>query len=355
MKRARLSPAAFPAFLSAFTLCLTAFPSVSEAGWLFSRDTIYGRVDCYSDTATTLQNTTSSDWWYGCTATSGGMLMAYYDTNGYKGASFGNLIPGGTAGSSAIGDWPNGQLLRATIASEEHQRDYYGAATRGYNTGGGTSALGYGAEKDDVASGAHADNCIADFLGTSQDSCHNSNGSTQTYYYTDGHRLDYTDQLGITDKWSATGLANYVSYCGYGVLDCFSQYSDIYMTSKSLTGGFSFADFETEIDAGRGVILNLTNATLGGHSVLGIGYDAATKSVELYNTWDSSIHTAAWDTGYIVNENGTDYTFSISGVIGMELTPVPEPSTYAFIAAFASFGIVLVLRRGKAGRRSAGC
>ena len=317
----------------------------AEAAWVYSMDTNNGRVDCYTDTATTLQNTTSSDWWYGCTATSSGMLMAYYDTNGYKGTSYGNLIPGGTAGASAIGAWPNGQLLRSAIASTEHQRDYYGAATRGYNTGGGTADYGYGASGDDVTSGAHSDNCIADFLGTSQDACSNTNGSTRTYYYTGGTRLNYSDDIGITEKWSATGLANYVSYSGYGVLQCFSQYSDIYMTGKSLTGGFTFADFETEIDAGRGVILNLTNATLGGHSVLGIGYDAATQSVELYNTWDSSIHTAAWNAGYIVNSGGTDYSFSIMGVIGLELTAVPEPSEYAFAASLAVFGIVLVLRR----------
>jgi len=39
----------------------------------------------------------SYGWWYGCTATSAGMMMGYYDINGYGGLNYGNLVPGEVA------------------------------------------------------------------------------------------------------------------------------------------------------------------------------------------------------------------------------------------------------------------
>ena len=35
------------------------------------------------------------DWWYGCSPTSAGMMMGYYDRNGYGGLSYANLVRGG--------------------------------------------------------------------------------------------------------------------------------------------------------------------------------------------------------------------------------------------------------------------
>ncbi|MDY7002187.1 MAG: hypothetical protein SVS15_10460, partial [Thermodesulfobacteriota bacterium] len=43
------------------------------------------------------------DWWHGCSPTSAGMMMGYYDREGYGGLSYNNLVPGVTAESSTYG------------------------------------------------------------------------------------------------------------------------------------------------------------------------------------------------------------------------------------------------------------
>ena len=78
-----------------------------------------------------LANSGDYMWWYGCSATSAGMMMGYYDRNGYAGKQYPNLVPGGVA--EAL----DGPLERATIASARHISDFY--------------AGGYGASGDDVA------------------------------------------------------------------------------------------------------------------------------------------------------------------------------------------------------------
>ncbi|MHC1726945.1 MAG: C39 family peptidase [Syntrophobacteraceae bacterium] len=58
-------------------------------------------------------------------------------------------------------------------------------------------------------------------------------------------------------------------------------------------GGFSFAQFKAEIDAGRPVFLNLE-----GHSIVGVGYDDSTNKVYIHDTWDYSNHTMTWGGSY---------------------------------------------------------
>ena len=38
-----------------------------------------------------LTNSPGYDWWYGCSPTSAGMIMAYYDRNGYGGLAAQNI------------------------------------------------------------------------------------------------------------------------------------------------------------------------------------------------------------------------------------------------------------------------
>jgi hypothetical protein len=100
---------------------------------------------------------------------------------------------------------------------------------------------------------------------------------------------------------------------GYTVTDCYNQKTD-----NIIAGGFSFAQFKAEIDAGRPVMLNLA-----GHTIVGVGYDDATKLVYLHDTWDYDNHTMIWGSSYssmllqsvsIVNLQGTT-------------TPTPVPPT----------------------------
>jgi hypothetical protein len=51
--------------------------------------------------------------------------------------------------------------------------------------------------------------------------------------------------------------------------------------------------FKAQIDAGRPVMLNLA-----GHTIVGIGYDTATNTVYLHDTWDYLTHTMTWGGSY---------------------------------------------------------
>ena len=103
----------------------------------------------------TLPNAPDYAWWYGCSPTSAGMMMGYYDINGYKGSSYGNLVPGGTAELSTYGN--PGALVNNIIASAGDIADFY------------KTPPGYGGSGDDNPAPWHAFNSLADFMGTSQD------------------------------------------------------------------------------------------------------------------------------------------------------------------------------------------
>ena len=57
---------------------------------------------------------------------------------------------------------------------------------------------------------------------------------------------------------------------------------------------FSFDQLKAEIDAGRPVMLGLSN-----HSVVAVGYDAPTKTVYIHDGWDYNTHSMIWGQGYL--------------------------------------------------------
>jgi hypothetical protein len=81
---------------------------------------------------------------------------------------------------------------------------------------------------------------------------------------------------------------------GYVVLDWYNQYVD----AMGLTHGFTYEQYKAEIDAGRPVLLHVTD-----HTMLGFGYseedpDLAGDVVYLHNTWDHDDHKMVWGTDY---------------------------------------------------------
>ena len=226
--------------------------------------------------AVTLNNRSVATWWYGCTPTSAGMLMGYYDRNGYAGDTYGNLVAGGVAEAQNN----TGPLLNNAIASSGHIADFW---------------TGYGNSGDDpLASGRTVPgqfDCLADFMGTSQDSVSSSDGSTWVYNFTDGSKFHDFDAVGygVQDASGMYGITEYIDYAGYDTTTAYNQYID----TLGLTYGFSFADYMTEIDAGRGVLLHVV-----GHTMFGYGYDQATQSVLFHDTWDYNEHSMVWGTSY---------------------------------------------------------
>ena len=242
-----------------------------------------------SPNAVTLASFPSYDWVFGCSAVSGAMHAAYYDRNGYP-----NVYTGPTNGGvmpltdTSWGTWsdgyenyPNNPLVashngvdgRTTRGSiDDYWVKYKSSAADPYITGGWTQHT-WGT-------------AIGDYMKTSQSAFGLKDGETWFWGYSSA------------DKWQCSslpsddgllGVQQFYQSRGYTVTTCFSQRTD-----NQYAGGFSLADFQAEINAGRPVLLNLT-----GHTIIGYGYSGST--IYIRDTWDSNpsnIHTMTWGGSY---------------------------------------------------------
>ena len=114
---------------------------------------------------------------------------------------------------------------------------------------------------------------------------------------------------------------------GYTVTDCYNQKTD------NNGGGFTFAMFKAEINAGRPVMLNLT-----GHTVVGVGYNDTTSTIDIHDTWDYNDHTMTWGGSYtgmllqsvsIVNLSHPGYPYHVylplvQGMPGVSTPAIPQ-------------------------------
>lgn len=234
-----------------------------------------------------LGNTADYAWWYGCSPTSAGMMMGYYDRNGYNTKTYANLVPGGVAESTTYSGSP--LLVTSSIASSGHVSDFYSG--------------GYLATGDDVVPPTHSFNCLADYMRTSMSNYggyNNVNGSTTFYYFSDGSPTPVSDLYGAGfayyDLDGACGIYRYLNYRGYQQTNpstetnVFTQYIDTVKPGV----GFTLAQYKTEIDAGRPVLIQLD-----GHTMCGIGYDS-TVSTQIYvsDTWTGGLHAMTWGGTY---------------------------------------------------------
>ena len=241
-----------------------------------------------------LTNVPAFTWSYGCSATSAAMMMGYYDNNGYPnmyaGSSNGGVCPlnnetywGHTVYASVTcGECPlaathsgyDGRTIRGHV--DDYWVDYEDDGDDPYITGNWTE---------------HAQgDCTADYMGTNQSKYDNSDGATTFYSYTDGTPLyDYTPaSTSIRD--GCHGIRLFAESRGYTVTGNFSQY--IYGYDGN-TIGFTFADFKSEIDAGRPVLIQVE-----GHTMLGYGYNTSGSLVYIHDTWDNSNHSMTWGGTY---------------------------------------------------------
>jgi hypothetical protein len=249
-----------------------------------------------------LGSTGTYDWWYGCSPTAAGMMIGYYDRNGYAGSDYSNLVPGGVAEANSFGN--PGALVNSTIASPGHIADFY---TGGYLASG---------DDNPQSQTWHTFDSLADFMGSSQDSVGNSNGSTIFVYWTNGAPFTAADAVanGFKDLDGMYGIGEYLNYRGYDYDSLYTQ--GIYSTSRPL--GFTYAQYMAEIDAGRPVMIQIE-----GHSMLGYGYDAANMLVSVYDTWAPDGRNPG-----VMTWGGAYSGMTQWGVVVMELNGVvPEPLT----------------------------
>jgi len=262
--------------------------------------------------AAILSNAPDYAFWYGASPTSAGMIMGYYDINGYNGLRYDNLVPGGTAELSTFPQtnaWD--ALVKNVIASQGHVNDFY---------------IGpYAASGDDRITPPpyHNFNSLADFMGTSQDSVGNSNGTTTFYFWTDGAKFTAQDAFnyGVWNNDGMYGMLEYLKYTGY---DAAQIYTEL-IKKPGMANGFTFDDYMAEIDAGRAVMIQVE-----GHSMFGYGYDAQNNLIYLHDTWGLGQHQMTWGGAY----SGMNQW----GVVVMELTggtpsTVPEPTTMLLLGS----------------------
>jgi len=92
---------------------------------------------------------------------------------------------------------------------------------------------------------------------------------------------------GLASTDAAYGRKLFYEARGYTVADCYNQNTD-----NQVAGGFSFADYRAQINAGHPVFLYLQ-----GHAVVGVGYSDP-STVYINDTWDRKTHSMTWGGSY---------------------------------------------------------
>ena len=252
----------------------------------------YGVIGTLS--VNSLNNVPAFRWCYGCSATSAGMLFGYYDNSGfflmYTGIANSGVCPMNNNATWGFTTYPSvtcaecpfvashlgveGRSTRGHV--DDYWIDYNNASPDPYITGSWTQ---------------HSpQDSTADFMGTNQSAKNNTDGSTTFYNYPNGSLLsDYTGGE-PTDRDGCHGMRLFAESRGYQVTTNYSQY--IYGYNGN-TQGFTFAQFQAEIDAGHPVLIQLE-----GHTMLGFGYDSTSSIVYIHDTWDNLNHTMTWGGSY---------------------------------------------------------
>ncbi|OPY15899.1 MAG: hypothetical protein A4E69_00401 [Syntrophus sp. PtaB.Bin138] len=261
-------------------------------------------------------------WVFGCSSVSGAMIAAYYDRNGYP-----NMYTGPTGGgvmpldSSSWPTWSDGYQTYPNLPLAASHKGVDGRTSRGTID---DYWVQYGSATADpyIANGwtQHAwGDAIGDYMKTSQFDYDNPDGATTFWNYYSAKKLACSSMPDFVKVSDGTyGRKLFYEARGYAVTDCYNQ-----LTDNMYAGGFSFAQYKAEIDAGRPVMLNFE-----GHSMVGVGYNDTGNTVYLHDTWDYSTHSITWGDGYS----------------GMELQSVsivnlqPAACTYAISPASAAVG-----------------
>ncbi len=234
------------------------------------------------------------NWSFGCTATTAAMMAAWYDRNGYP-----NVYTGPTGGGLAPLNnsmYPdvviNGERRHQTPLSATH-KGLDGRKTRGHVD---DYWVKYGSTNTDPYYRHWTEHtyssCTGDYMKTNQwyHDQKNSDGSTTIYNWTSsGKPLTAADMesLNIHTKDGPYGLKLFFESRGYSVTTLYNQNID-----ARFSGGFSFAQYKSEIKAGRPVMIHVK-----GHTMEGIGWKDP-NIVRLHDTWDYNVHEMTWGGSY---------------------------------------------------------
>jgi len=214
-----------------------------------------------------LSNFPAYSWVFGCSAVSGAMIAAYYDRNGYPnmytGPTDGGVMPLTDTSWSTWTDsephtYPNNPLIASKAGVDGRSASLKGSIDDYW--------VKFGHDTDPYVTGSWTQHtwsdAIGDYMKTSQSAYGSTDGSTSFYGYYDpvsSTKLTCTamDGYGILDD-GTQGRRDFYQARGYTVSECYNQ-----MTYNTVSGGFSLADLQAEIDAGHPVLINVT-----GHSMV---------------------------------------------------------------------------------------
>lgn len=242
----------------------------------------------YKKSSVVITNVPAYDWSFGCTATSAAMIAAYYDNNGYP-----NIYTGPTNGGVAPMDnssWGqltiNGEVRKlCPLSATKNGLD--GRTTRGHVD---DYWIKYGNTDDDpyITNGwtqhTYGD-CTGDFMRTNQSFYNNSDGSTTTYYYTNGSPYSANEV-----KDGGHGFQLFMESRGYTVTQ---RYNQLIYGYNGNNLGFTFNQFKQEINSGYPVLIHVL-----GHTMVGYGYDDNGSKIYIHDTWDYSNHEMTWGGSY---------------------------------------------------------
>jgi hypothetical protein len=256
-------------------------------------------------------------WYAGCFSTAAGNLMGYWDRHGlddfYTGPTGGGVAPlhnfGANLGIRSM--WGSKAGLDGRPANKPGHIDDYWIF---YND---DLSFSYESAAPDpyVTAGRqeHEPDCIADFIGASQNKWTNLNGESDgnidayavTYWDLRGaKRVNYVPppQNGAPVLDIPSGLKAWTKYRGYDC-DVFSQLVD-FNSNVTAGQGFTFEDLKAEIDAGYPVMLflqqynqpsrpvpGMENANPDVHGMLAFGYlvtNDGAKYVRYKTSWSGS-------------------------------------------------------------------
>jgi len=273
-----------------------------------------------TETTKILGSVPAYSWSFGCSPTSAAMMAGYYDNIGYN-----NIYTGPTNGGVAPMDntcWPtyidSAGDVRAQCPLSATCNGLDGRVINGHVD---DYWISYGSPGPDPWNGNWQQHlygdCTADYMKTNQWICdyNNINLDGQTMFYnwgSWGYRFtpDDAENLGVDGYDGMYGLKQFFESRGYSVENIYTQFID-----EETWGwpGFEFQNFKNQINAGRPVLIHVTN-----HTMLGIGYDDSndTNWVYLHDTWDHQLHKMQWN-GYYGADSLKHY-----GVTVVELEPV---------------------------------
>jgi len=286
-----------------WTIFLLPTIAAASLSYDFSADSQGGTAVLSSDVSggadsVVISGVPSYLWRHGCGPTAAGMLIGYWDMHGFS-----KLILGDSSTQTAA--------VNQVIASDQHYQDYSLPKDSYPNLLADKSQTG----------GAHADNCLADFMKTSW--------SSRGNYYGWGYLSDL-----------AGGLDYYTAYVNQTYGSAYTSYTSIEYLVSSIYNPFSWSKLVYSINHNKPLVFLVDSNGDGDtdHFVPAIGYRTSNGYQEYacYDTWDTDIR---WEK-FLPMANGQPWGIYSAVSFNISLTTIPGDANEDYVVDVLDLGIL---------------